>query len=650
MGCIEDRANSRTNSIRSGIAAPQQHTTRGPRSRRPENPRLFNVTWITLGWAFQRSRNSDEFRGSLMTPMRGVFAPVIRGEARSQAKVQVRQNGALLHDVTVPPGPFVIDDLYPTGTGADLVVTITEADGSQHGFSIPFSPMPMLLREGRLRYSLVAGTLRNMPLSSTVAQGTVQYGLNNFVTLNGAAVAAENYTAVLGGAVINSTWGAWAADYTHSRLSAAGQPARVGGSLRASWSRMLDTGTNLSFASYRYSSEHYYNLQDANRELYMASQSGGALGNATLRARNRVVATVSQSLNNYGSIYFTGASSVYWSTLPRSTTFQLGYSHRIGSVQFSLSAARETMGGGLYQPVNRFSIGVSVPLESQPGRTVQATALAQYDSANGTTQQASVSGTYGDENRAGWGVYTTNARTGSNASASLNYRAPLVQVGAYLSGGSGGSSAAAFSASGGLVAHSGGVTLAPYLGETIGLVKVENGEDVRILGAQAAPVDRNGYTVIPHLQPYQLNSVELDFSQAALDMQVDSTNLQAAPRARSVAPFNFTVPPGRVIFIKTVLSDGSPAPFGATLFNEKGEQVGAVGQAGKAEARVIEDTGRLTVKWGENDGQQCTVPYNAPVTTKADAGKTPSHQPMLIGRCSAQTERSPQQASAERTS
>lgn len=246
--------------------------------------------------------------------------------------------------------------------------------------------------------------------------------------------------------------------------------------------------------------------------------------------------------------------------------------------------------------------------------------------------------------------YTTNSRTGSNASASLSYRAPLVQVGAYLSSGSGGASAAAFSASGGLVAHGGGLTLAPYLGETIGLVKVENGEDVRILGGQAAPVDRNGYTVIPYLQPYQLNSVELDFSQAALDMQVDSTNLQAAPRARSVAPFNFTVPPGRIIFIKTVLEDGSPAPFGSSLFNEKGEQVGAVGQAGKAEVRVIEDKGRLTVKWGDSDGQQCMVSYNAPVAVKIDAGNASSHQAMLMGRCSAQTERAPQQASAERAS
>lgn len=43
--------------------------------------------------------------------MRG-YAPVIRGIARTNARVTVRQAGNVLLETTVAPGAFVIDDLY----------------------------------------------------------------------------------------------------------------------------------------------------------------------------------------------------------------------------------------------------------------------------------------------------------------------------------------------------------------------------------------------------------------------------------------------------------------------------------------------------------------------------------------------------------
>ncbi len=59
------------------------------------------------------------------------FAPSVSGVARTNARVTVTQNGALLYEATVPPGKFTFDDLYPTNAGGDLQVTIHEADGSQ---------------------------------------------------------------------------------------------------------------------------------------------------------------------------------------------------------------------------------------------------------------------------------------------------------------------------------------------------------------------------------------------------------------------------------------------------------------------------------------------------------------------------------------
>src|SRR5471030_1594816 len=84
------------------------------------------------------------------------FAPVVRGIARSNAQVTVRQSGYIIYQTYVPAGAFAISDLYPTSASGDLEVTITEADGSEQRFVQPFSAVPVMLREGRLKYSATA--------------------------------------------------------------------------------------------------------------------------------------------------------------------------------------------------------------------------------------------------------------------------------------------------------------------------------------------------------------------------------------------------------------------------------------------------------------------------------------------------------------
>lgn len=48
------------------------------------------------------------------------YAPIIHGIARSNAVVQIRQNGNLIYETNVAPGAFEINDLYPTGYGGIL--------------------------------------------------------------------------------------------------------------------------------------------------------------------------------------------------------------------------------------------------------------------------------------------------------------------------------------------------------------------------------------------------------------------------------------------------------------------------------------------------------------------------------------------------
>ena len=89
------------------------------------------------------------------------YAPVVRGIARTNAQVVVRQNGYQIYQSYVAPGAFEIADMYPTGGAGDLDVTIVEADGSEQHFTLPYASLPVLQREGRLKYALTAGQYRS---------------------------------------------------------------------------------------------------------------------------------------------------------------------------------------------------------------------------------------------------------------------------------------------------------------------------------------------------------------------------------------------------------------------------------------------------------------------------------------------------------
>ncbi|HCT6782877.1 TPA: fimbria/pilus outer membrane usher protein, partial [Proteus mirabilis] len=74
----------------------------------------------------------------LPNSLRG-YAPIVRGIANSNAKVTIYQNAHILYETTVPAGPFVINDLYPSGYAGDLLVQITESNGQTRTFTVPFA-------------------------------------------------------------------------------------------------------------------------------------------------------------------------------------------------------------------------------------------------------------------------------------------------------------------------------------------------------------------------------------------------------------------------------------------------------------------------------------------------------------------------------
>ncbi|WP_256253635.1 fimbria/pilus outer membrane usher protein [Burkholderia ubonensis] len=553
--------------------------------------------------------------------MRG-YAPVVRGIAQTNARVTVRQGDAVLYETSVAPGEFVIDDLYPTGYGGDLNVTVTEADGRVQEFKVPYASVAQLLRPGRTRYSVVAGAVRYSGLSylPKVIQATVQRGLTNSFTAYAGAQIMNDYGAVLAGGAFSTPLGAVALDVTKSWVSSAGF-RRNGTSVRATYSKLITaTNSNLSVAAYRFSSSGYMDLQNALQ--YSDQARRGTLDNTswtTSRPRNRLSVTASQGFGSRGgNLYVSGYSQNFWDRSGSDTQFQVGYSNNFRSLGYTASISRSRTSLGRME--NLYMLSLSVPLGGKSHAPTLNTAVT--NGPDGTSVRSTVNGTALKDNSLDYSVgVTRNANRDVGANGSVLYRSHYSALqGSFdvadryraMSAG----------ASGMLVADGGGVTASPYNAQSVAIVEAPAAAGARVLGYSAIVLDRNGHAVVPYLNPYRLNEVSIDPNGLPDDVELLTTRQQVAPRNGAIVKVRYGTVVGRPVLIRGTLPGGDVLPFGASVVDMNGNAVGTVGQNGRLYARLADGVDKVVVKWGERDRNGCQLVLPEPAPDAAADGKT----------------------------
>ena len=589
---------------------------------------------LTIGDGFTDGAVFDSFgfRGvelasdDLMLPDSQIdYAPVVRGIARTNARVVITQNGNTILETTVSPGAFEINDLYATGYGGDLHVTVYEADGSQASFLVPYASVVQLLRPGVWRYSVVAGETEQPSLAGTerFTQLTLQHGFNNYLTGYTGAVGAQHYRAALLGIAVNTLAGAVAVDVTGARAALTDNYSSSGESLRFSYSKLIpETQTNIALSTYRYSSSGYYSFSDAQSAWQAAGDS--ASPDTIDRARSQWEVNINQTLpGQRGNFYLSASVRDYWNMPGTTTQFQGGYTNHFrllgSSLSYSASIARQNdlLTG---KPDNRMQAGFSLPLGHSPHSPMFATSFTQDTTGDVRTRggQEVITGTVGENSQLSYSA-SANQAAGNNAyAASGQYRGADASVSASVSEGNGYSQQST-GATGGLVVHPGGITLANQMADTIGVVEALGAEGARVTNNIGTSINRSGYAVLPFLTPYRLNTINIDAEDAVSpDVEFKSTSESVAPRLNSVVMIRFQTVAGRAILITAHLADGSALPFGASVYDEQGGEVGLAGQDGDIYLRGIAQSGWLTARWGEAPDQQCAFRYQLPAALKSD--------------------------------
>lgn len=544
------------------------------------------------------------------------YAPEIRGVARTSAQVTVSQNGSKIYETTVSPGPFNITDLYPTGYGGDLDVTVKEADGSETRFSVPYAAMTRLKRPGMTFYSVTGGVSRkdNMAYTPSVYQGTIQHGFTNSLTGYTGVLGSDNYISALLGGAFGLPIGAISLDITGAQTKY-GDEKKQGVSYRATYSKKVaQTDTNFTLAAYRFSSSGYYSYDNALQinNYYKKNKSDGI--NYLSRPKQRFSMTASQNFGeSYGNIYLTGFIQNYWNSTGTNTQFQLGYNNRIGRVSYTLSANRLLYSTGGHD--TQLSLDFSIPLGSESKNYVTGGATHNKE---GVTAQTAVNGVLGENDQYSYNVGASrDIDSKKSGSVSGQYRSPYSMLTASYTKGENYYSASG-GASGAVVALPDGINFSAYQSTTYAVVTAADAEGARVLGYPNIVLNGSGRAVVPNLNPYRINELAIDPKGIPLDVELESTQQRVIPVEGAVVRLDYKTSKGKPLLIRANQPDGNALPFGASVNDENGNLVTTVSQGGQIYVRLNKDVSRLHVSWGKAENDNCLVNLESGVVQSSD--------------------------------
>ncbi len=573
--------------------------------------------------------NSSE--DMLPNSLRG-FAPVISGIAQTNARVTVSQNGNVVYQTYVAPGPFRIDDLYQTGQGGDLTVTISEADGSVRTQSLAFSSLPVMQRPGALKYEFTTGRynggITQGSRETAFGLGTFIYGLPYNITLYGGGLIAEDYASLVAGTGISlGELGALSMDMTTSSARLRGQSDRQqGASYRVRYAKsLLSTGTSVDLTAYRYSTRNYYSFSDFNNLGYELSE--GQVPWALERQRSNFQMRISQQLNSWGALYLSASRSDYWGNGKVMNTVSAGYNGSYHGVSYGLAYSIDRIKGDGGWPENRqLSMNMQLPFSLFSASPAMSRSYANYQVTHNNQgqvqQQVGISGNAMDEHLSysvmqGW----SNDDSNSNGTVNAGYQGSKGQANMGYSYSSQFRSLN-FSGNGSMVAHPEGVTLGPMLGSSVAIVSAPGAGGVEVMNGNVR-TDSRGYAIVPYLSNYQNNSISLNPATLPEDVDMAHSSLNVYPTKGAVVMAKFATRVGYQALV-TLQRGETHIPFGTVVTVEgtaaSENNTGIVGDAGQVYLSGLPDQGRLTAKWGNGAGQQCRAAFSFAGSAAPKAG------------------------------
>ncbi|MBJ8874463.1 fimbrial biogenesis outer membrane usher protein [Citrobacter sp. CK198] len=554
------------------------------------------------------------------------FTPLVQGIAQSNALVTIEQNGFVVYQKEVPPGPFSIADLQLAGGGADLDVSVKEADGSVTTYLVPYAAVPNMLQPGVSKYDFAAGRshIEGASHQTDFAQISYQYGLNNLLTLYGGTMLADDYNAFTLGTGWNTRIGAISVDATKSHSKQDNGDVFDGQSYQIAYNKYLtQTATRFGLAAYRYSSREYRTFNDHvwanNKNNYRRDENDvydiTDYYQNDFGRKNSFSANVSQTLpEGWGSFSLSTLWRDYWGRSGNSKDYQLSYSSQWQRISYTFSAS-QTYDEDHHED-KRFNIFISIPFDwgddiTSPRRSLYVSNSTTFDDDGFASNNTGLSGTTGARDQFTYGVNLSHQRQNSETTAGTNltWNAPVATLNGSYSQSSKYTQSSG-SISGGVVAWSGGVNLANRLSETFAIMQAPGLEGAYANGQKYRTTNRNGVVIYDSLTPYRENHLMLDVSQSNSETELRGNRKITAPYRGAVVLTTFDTDQRKPWFIRAQRPDGSPLIFGYEVEDTHGHNIGVVGQGSQLFIRTNEIPPEVSVAVDKQQGLSCSITFD----------------------------------------
>jgi outer membrane usher protein FimD/PapC len=528
---------------------------------------------------------------------------VIEGIANSQAQVEVRQNGVLIHSTVVPAGPFALTNVRRLNTRSDVEVTIKEEDGSERSFTVPAAMLGVGLPAPG--YSLAAGKVRSTGDEQGgdpwVISGGWSGALTPQVVLSAGLTGAADYRAA------GASVGLLPSPVTQVQAALTG--ADAGGQQS---SQGLQADLNVS---HRFSEQWGFNAGSSYRTLGYRELQDAVFDNTDddSKSRYRDQQSAALSWSNPWLGGFSGGISRSSSFDGQSSSRALAsWGTNFGGV--SVSATAEWQVSGASRNDDSVYLNLSIPLgENRRARTWVRSSAGEYRSGVGLSEQINDQLAY----RVGVEHDTRDKEVQSTAGVSLLPRYSQLDLNYTRSDAERSSYQA--SARGGAVIHGGGVTLSPYpVSDTFALLSVGDMGSIKV-STPSGPVwtDWQGQAVVPQVAAYGRSAVEVDTKSLPRNADIHNGLAVISAGRGAVDNIEFGLTLTRRALLKATTANGAPLPRGAAVNTEDGEFVTLVQDGGLVFLPNVLDSRAL---WITAPGmERCELRFELPADADTNA-------------------------------
>lgn len=495
------------------------------------------VRFAGIGWGRNFSLRPDLITAPLLTAS---------GTALVPSTVDVYVNNQKVSTSTLPPGPFIIDQL-PVVTGAGQVsVVVRDALGREQQVTQPFYSSLQLLAPGLNQYEVDVGKVRRDYTSAsghygeTMGTASFRHGFSDSLTLETHGEFLENKAHAAGAAGAVALGHLAVLNFT---AAAGGGPGTSGSLYGVGFERQ---GARLSLAaSTMVASDGYRQISSAEF--------------ASLQFRRRDLAQVGVNMQRFGSLSAAIVRQTF-PTLPADQTSSLTYSRSItdrGALNLTATQSRQGSAKG-----RSIFLGFTIALAGRRAAVI----TANGGSGEGAPDDE-LYATYVQNPPRGLGLgWRIGASTHGNYDGELREQWNFGDLELLAARNHGVSGTSAFW-SGAATWLGGDLRAARQVNGSFAMVDVAGIADVPVyLDHQLVThTDRQGHALLPDLLPYEANRVNIEPVELPLDTNIGARTLAVTPRYRSGVVVRFPVERVRGGTFRLVTPDETPVPAGATV-------------------------------------------------------------------------------------